>query len=188
MLNTVTAPAARRRSLATAVAGLGAAATLLVTAPPATAAPTVHEAAAPTARAQLLGIPLAPGTAGLKPELAVAYTLAVREAHAARVPLRINSGKRSRAEQSALWREGVATYGSPAAARRWVLPPNESTHVTGEAIDVAPRAGAAWLARHGSRYGLCRTFDNEWWHFEASTLPGTACPPRYRDASVRPRR
>ncbi|GAA3967534.1 hypothetical protein GCM10022231_30690 [Gordonia caeni] len=182
MLNTATTPATRRR-LAVAAAGLCATAAVMV---PAVTAPTA--AAAPAgSRAQVLGIPLAPGTSGLKTELAVAYTVAARDARAAGVPLRINSGKRSRAEQAALWREGVATYGSPAAARRWVLPPSESTHVTGEAVDVGPRAGAAWLQRNGHRYGLCRTFDNEWWHFELSTFPGTACPPRVPDASV-PRR
>ena len=190
MLNTATGPAMRRR-LAVAAAGLCATASVVVpavTAPTAAAAPGATEAAATSSRAHVLGIPLAPGTAGLKTELAVAYTVAARDAHGAGVPLRINSGKRSRAEQAALWREGVATYGSAAAARRWVLPPNESTHVTGEAVDVAPRAGAAWLQRNGYRYGLCRSFDNEWWHFELSTFPGTGCPPRIPDASVRPRR
>lgn len=176
----------RRTVLGSCVAAFAATALL---APNATAAPSVVQAnpVADGARAQLLGFPLARGTAGLTTELAVAYTLAERAAHGAGVPLSINSGKRSRAEQAALWREGIATYGSAAAARRWVLPPNESTHVTGRAIDVAPRAGAAWLQRNGYRYGLCRTFDNEWWHFELATVPGTPCPPRVPDASVRRR-
>ncbi|GAA4750021.1 M15 family metallopeptidase [Gordonia alkaliphila] len=141
----------------------------------------------PTAQAAPPSL-LAPDTEGLTPQLAIAYTLAAHEAHAAGVPLWINSGKRSRAEQAALWRDGLRTYGSASAARRWVLPPNESTHVTGQAIDVAPRAGAAWLQRNGFRYGLCRSFDNEWWHFELATLPMTPCPPRVPDASARPRR
>lgn len=130
----------------------------------------------------------APGTAGLRPDLALAYTVAWRDARAAGISLSITSGKRSRAEQAVLWREGIATHGSPEAARRWVLPPGESTHVTGEAIDVGPRAGAAWLERSGARYGLCRPFANEWWHFERLAAPGGKCPPRVRDASVRPRR
>lgn len=140
-------------------------------------------AAAPPAR--VLGLPMAPGTAGLTPELAVAYTLARRDAARTGVPLRITSGKRSRAEQRKLWRQGLRDYGSAAQARRWVLPPNESTHVTGHAVDVGPRAGAAWLQRNGFRYGLCRSFDNEWWHFEFSTFPSTACPARVADASRR---
>lgn len=131
---------------------------------------------------------LAPGTAGLTPDLAWAFSWAVGDARAAGVALTINSGKRSYAAQEALWRDGIATYGSPEAARRWVLPPSESTHVSGQAIDVAPRAGAAWLQRNGFRYGLCRTFDNEWWHFERIGFPGAPCPPRYADASRRPRR
>ncbi|WP_239589197.1 M15 family metallopeptidase [Gordonia hydrophobica] len=143
-------------------------------------------AAAPdTARQHVLGVPLAPGTAGLTPQLGIAYTLAHRAAQAAGVPMYVNSGKRSRAEQARLWRDGIGTYGSPEAARRWVLPPGESTHVTGEAIDVGPRAGAAWLQRNGIRWGLCRTFDNEWWHFELVAVPGTQCPRRLPDASHR---
>lgn len=143
-------------------------------------------AAAPeTARQYVVGVPLAPGTAGLTPQLGIAYTLASREARAAGVPLYINSGKRSRAEQARLWRQGLRDYGSAARARRWVLPPDESTHVTGEAIDVGPRAGAAWLQKHGIRWGLCRTFDNEWWHFEQVAVPGTHCPRRLPDASRR---
>ncbi|WOC13935.1 M15 family metallopeptidase [Gordonia sp. MP11Mi] len=135
--------------------------------------------------ARILGVPMAAGTGGLTPELAVAYTLARHDAQRAGVPMRITSGKRSRAAQNQLWQQGIRDYGSAAQARRWVLPPNQSTHVTGHAIDVGPRAAAAWLQRNGNRYGLCRSFDNEWWHFEFATLPGAACPPRIPDASHR---
>ncbi|EGD53728.1 hypothetical protein SCNU_17365 [Gordonia neofelifaecis NRRL B-59395] len=138
-----------------------------------------------TARANLFGASLAPGTAGLTPQLAIAYTAAYRSARSAGIPMYINSGKRSRAEQAALWRQGIAEYGSAAAARRWVLPPDESTHVSGQAVDIGPQAGAGWLQANGIRWGLCRTFDNEWWHFELAAVPGTKCPPRLPDASRR---
>nr|WP_083877299.1 M15 family metallopeptidase [Gordonia rhizosphera] len=128
-----------------------------------------------------------PETAGLDPVLATAYSRAAAAAHAEGVPLSITSGRRTRAEQKQLWRNGLATYGSPGAARRWVLPPNESTHVTGDAIDVGPRAGATWLEVNGFRWGLCRTFDNEWWHFEVATVPGMRCPPMWADAAARQR-
>ncbi|SUD48839.1 D-alanyl-D-alanine carboxypeptidase [Nocardia otitidiscaviarum] len=124
-------------------------------------------------------------TAGLDPLLAIAYDLAAAEAHAQGVPLSITSGYRSPGEQQAMWEDGIATYGSPEEARRWVLPPEESTHVTGQAVDVGPREGAAWLEANGNRWGLCRTFDNEWWHFELATLPGQPCPARLPDASAR---
>ncbi|MEU2089090.1 M15 family metallopeptidase [Nocardia beijingensis] len=126
----------------------------------------------------------ATGTEGLDPALALAYTLAEREAHAQGVPLSITSGYRTPAEQQALWEDGVATYG-PDNARRWVLPPEESTHVSGDAIDVGPQQGARWLEANGYRWGLCRSFENEWWHFELQTVPGTQCPPMLPDASVR---
>ncbi|WP_067689847.1 M15 family metallopeptidase [Nocardia jejuensis] len=131
------------------------------------------------------GSPVASETDGLDPVLALAYRVASDQAHAQGVELWIVSGYRTPAEQEQLWEEGIATYGSPEAARRWVLPPGESTHVTGQAIDVGPRAGAQWLEDNGNRWGLCRTYDNEWWHFEIATVPGFACPPRLPDAGMR---
>ncbi|MFD4461804.1 M15 family metallopeptidase [Nocardia sp. NPDC058480] len=127
----------------------------------------------------------AAGTEGLDPPLAVAYTLAEQQAHAENVPLSITSGHRTYEQQEWLWQDGLATYGSPDEARRWVLPPEESTHVSGHAVDVGPQVGAQWLEENGNRWGLCRTFDNEWWHFELVTAPGTPCPPRVPDASQR---
>ncbi|WP_084508038.1 M15 family metallopeptidase [Nocardia pseudovaccinii] len=125
----------------------------------------------------------ASGTEGLEPGLAAAYTQAENQAHAEGVGLYINSGYRTPAEQQALWDDGVRTYGSPEEARRWVLPPNESTHVQGRAIDVGPQAGAQWLEANGNRWGLCRIYQNEWWHFELATAPGGACPALRADAS-----
>nr|WP_228460806.1 M15 family metallopeptidase [Gordonia crocea] len=139
---------------------------------------------APTAVAAPAGA--APSTTtGLTPQLATAYRMAKAQATREGVPLWITSGKRSWAEQNQLWREGIATYGSPGAASRWVLPPNRSTHVTGRAIDVGPQRGALWLARNGNRWGLCRTYANEWWHFEVATIPHTACPPMRPSAAHR---
>jgi hypothetical protein len=34
----------------------------------------------------------------------------------------------------------------------------------------------AWLQKNGWKYGLCRRYDNEPWHFEALTSPGGHCP------------
>lgn len=127
----------------------------------------------------------APPTAGLDPVLATAYQQASNTARAQGVPLWITSGKRTDAEQRRLWRDAIATYGSPQAARRWVLPAEQSPHVRGQAIDVGPREGAAWLERTGNRWGLCRTFANEWWHFEVATAPGLPCPAMWPDAAVR---
>ncbi|NNH69416.1 M15 family metallopeptidase [Nocardia uniformis] len=124
-------------------------------------------------------------TDGLDPVLAAAYDMAAEEARAQGVEMWITSGYRTHDEQQHMWEDGIATYGSPDAARRWVLPPEESTHVSGMAVDVGPQAGAGWLEANGNRWGLCRTYDNEWWHFEIATLPGAPCPPRLPDASTR---
>ena len=119
----------------------------------------------------------APGTQGLDPSLAQAFTRARTAALAAGLDLRINSGFRTAAVQQRLYDDALAKYGSPAKARRWVLPPAESDHVKGLAIDVAPAAGATWLEKHGVNYGLCRRYLNEWWHFERlAPAAGQRCP------------
>ncbi|MFF5990809.1 D,D-peptidase/D,D-carboxypeptidase VanY-N [Prauserella flavalba] len=78
----------------------------------------------------------------------------------------LTSGHRDPAAQQRLFDEEVRRCGSPAAARLRVLPPAESGHVAGIALDVRPREGALWLEKHGARHDLYRTYDNEWWHFE----------------------
>lgn len=184
---TATAPAALGpRSIRRGATLLGCAAALTVAVlTPAVARAAPDDMTSPAGVVASSTAPVAAETDGLDPLLAFAYRLAQGEAQAQGVPLWIVSGYRTPAEQEALWEDGIRTYGSPDAARRWVLPPNESTHVSGQAIDVGPREGAAWLEANGNRWGLCRMYDNEWWHFELATVPGFGCPARLPDASQR---
>ena len=118
-------------------------------------------------------------TAHLDPALLRAVARAQAEASRAGVELSVTSGWRSHADQRALFEAAVAKYGSERAASRWVLPPGRSRHERGLAVDVGPPAGAAWLERHGVRFGLCRRYDNEPWHFERlAAAKGSACPVR----------
>ncbi|MFG1910940.1 M15 family metallopeptidase [Kribbella sp. NPDC048928] len=114
----------------------------------------------------------------LSPTLRARLKRAFAAARAAGVPIRINSGKRSATKQQRLLNEAIKKYGSYKAAVRWVLPPKYSAHVQGKAVDIAPAAAMTWLDKNGWRYGVCRRYDNEPWHFEALTTPGTKCPPR----------
>ena len=60
-----------------------------------------------------------------------------------------------------------------------MLPPAESEHVRGEAVDVGPEEGARWLRRNGVRFGLCQRYDSEPWHFELlAAAKGSTCPAR----------
>ena len=106
-----------------------------------------------------------------------AYEVARHDALAEGVDLRVTSGWRSHAEQAELFAAAVRHYGSADAASHWVLPPGQSAHERGEAIDVGPPSAAAWLDTHGVHYGLCRRYANEPWHFEllAPNL-GEPCP------------
>jgi hypothetical protein len=80
--------------------------------------------------------------------------------------LGVTSGYRDATTQAALYAAEVQRTGSDEVARRWTLPPHESRHVAGVALDVRPAEGARWLEEHGAPYGLYRLYDNEWWHFE----------------------
>ncbi|MGN8026257.1 M15 family metallopeptidase [Microbacterium sp. 22242] len=130
----------------------------------------------------------APAVTRLDPALRDALGDASAAAAEDGITLRIASGWRSRAYQAWLLREAVQKYGSEQEAGRWVGTPATSAHVKGEAVDIAPYAAADWLDRKGARFGLCRTYDNEAWHFELSpSAKDGGCPPRYRDPSEDPR-
>lgn len=115
---------------------------------------------------------------GLSPKLKARLKKAMTAAKTAGVTIRITSARRSAAKQQRLLNEAIRKYGSYKLATRWVLPPKYSAHVLGKAVDIGPAAAMQWLNKNGWRYGVCRRYDNEPWHFEALTAPGTKCPPR----------
>lgn len=126
-----------------------------------------------------------PALTGLDPELLAA----VREA--ADTALRedgiealVTSGWRSERYQRFLLDSAVEVYGSEEEAAAWVALPEESSHVTGEAVDIGRTDAAYWFARHGSRFGLCQTYENEIWHYELTVEPGGTCPSPLTDASA----
>ncbi len=112
---------------------------------------------------------------------AAAFKRAFADARAAGLTPEIRSAWRSEQWQQILFDRAVTRYGSRAEASKWVLSPQKSAHVKGYAIDVHPLAVASWLESHGAAYGLCRTYDNEWWHFEY--LATSTCPPRQPTAA-----
>lgn len=123
--------------------------------------------------------------ARLDPDLRSALADAVRAARADGVHVEVTSGWRSREHQQRLLDEAVLKYGSEAEALKYVARPEESAHVTGDAVDIGPTEAADWMGRHGSAYGLCQIFANEMWHFELATEPGGECPPMYADGASR---
>jgi len=115
----------------------------------------------------------------LHPLLATRFSVAQSFARADGVELSLTSGFRSLARQQMLFDREVVIRGSESEAAKWVLPPKFSNHPRGLAIDVNypdGREEALWLERNGSRFGLCRVYANEWWHFEGVIAPGQACP------------
>ena len=128
------------------------------------------------------------GVANLDPALLGALRRAATHAADEGVELLVASGWRSARYQQQLLDEAVIAYGSQEQAARWVAPPDRSAHVSGDAVDLGPPAAAAWLSRHGARYGLCQIYRNESWHFELRPgAPEHGCPPMYADPTHDPR-
>ena len=122
-----------------------------------------------------------PGTTNMQPAAAAAFKAAFAGAKTAGLSPQIKSAWRSEKYQQVLFDRAVTKYGSRAEAAKWVLPPLSSAHVKGYAIDVRPENVAAWLEDNGARYGVCRAYDNEWWHFEY--VASSTCPARKPDAA-----
>ena len=100
--------------------------------------------------------------------------------------LYIASGFRTLSRQDVLFTQAIKRYGSVAEASKWVAPPLLSHHPWGIAIDVNypdEPVGAGWLEVNGSKFGLCRVYENEWWHFEPVIAPGWKCPALVKDAT-----
>ncbi|NNH67832.1 D-alanyl-D-alanine carboxypeptidase family protein [Rhizobium laguerreae] len=85
--------------------------------------------------------------------------------------LQVYSGYRSPQVQAGLYDRALQKYGSPAAARQWVAPPNKSQHGKGMAADLkylSPQA-MKWVRDNAPSHGLSFPLRNEPWHVELST-------------------
>lgn len=123
---------------------------------------------------------------GLNPFLKARFLAAQAAAKKARRSLFITSGFRSYAVQAALFKAAIKKYGSQAEAAKSVLPPDVSRHPWGLALDINypnDPISTKWLEINGYKYGLCRVYKNEWWHFEGATAPGSRCPALHPDAT-----
>jgi len=99
--------------------------------------------------------------------------------------LNITSGFRTQGLQQRLFADAIKKYGSAEEASKWVLPKDISHHPWGIAIDVnypGDKVAVKWLEENGSQFGLCRVYENEWWHFEPVVGPGQPCPPMMANA------
>ena len=135
--------------------------------------------------ATALSVPLDPVNI-LNEFLEVRFLAAQAAAKKEGIRLVITSGFRSYDRQAWLFNAAVKKYGSKEVASHWVLPPSASHHPLGLAIDVNypnDLISTLWLEKNGFRYGLCRAYVNEWWHFEALSAPEQPCPAMIPDAS-----
>ncbi|KOX22053.1 M15 family metallopeptidase [Nocardiopsis sp. NRRL B-16309] len=124
-----------------------------------------------------------PALERLDPRLWAAVREAAAAAEAEGVDVVVTSGWRSERYQRFLLEAAVTTYGSEEEAARWVATAEESSHVTGDAVDVGYTDAADWFSRFGAEFGLCQTYANELWHYELAVEPGGECPPPAADAA-----
>lgn len=125
-----------------------------------------------------------PAIANLNVDLRSAMQRAASDATADGVEFFVTDGWRSERYQQFLLDQAITNYLSEEEARKWVKSPDESTHVSGLAVDIGPTDANSWLSQHGSDYGLCQTYGNEMWHFELAVRPGEMCPAPLNDASA----
>ena len=125
-----------------------------------------------------------PALSRLDPELLAAVREAADAAEADGIGAVVTSGWRSERYQRFLLESAVEVYGSEEEAARWVASPEESSHVTGTAVDIGRTDAAYWFAQHGWRFGLCQTYENEIWHYELTVEPGGTCPSPLADAAA----
>lgn len=116
-------------------------------------------------------------------QLNARYLVARAAAQKKGYEINVTSGYRSLERQRYLFKQAVKRHGSKAEATKWVLPAEKSNHPWGLAIDInygisgtKAKQSATWLDKNGYKYGLCRRYKNEWWHFEPLVAPGTQCP------------
>jgi hypothetical protein len=107
------------------------------------------------------------------------FLAAQSEAKKEGINLVITSGFRTAERQQYLFNRAIQKYGSAREASKWVLPPDKSHHPDGIALDInypGDPEDTKWLELNGYKYGLCRVYKNEWWHFEPVIAPGETCP------------
>ena len=122
----------------------------------------------------------------INPLVLARFLSAQAAAKAEGVTMTIDSGYRSLETQNYLFQRAIKEHKTPEEAIKWVLPGDLSRHPWGLALDVNlnhDKSGASWLEANGATFGLCRVYENEWWHFEPLIAPGGICPPLMPDAS-----
>ncbi|TXH23281.1 MAG: carboxypeptidase [Mycobacterium sp.] len=124
-----------------------------------------------------------PTVGRLDPALLAAVQQAATASAAEGIPMTITSGWRTPEFQQQLLDDAIQTYGSYSAARQYVQTPQQSKHVSGQAVDIGGNSADTWLIANGPRFGLCRIYANELWHFELAADPHGNCPPLLPNAA-----
>ncbi|WP_143231192.1 D-alanyl-D-alanine carboxypeptidase family protein [Actinosynnema sp. ALI-1.44] len=113
---------------------------------------------------------------GLRDDVLAAFQQLKTEAKKQNITMCLQDGKRSSRQQQAQFDDYVKRFGTRELARKYALPPDESMHVKGIAVDIQPLAAAGWVERSAGKHGWCRRYENEPWHFEYNPDYRNGCP------------
>jgi len=122
----------------------------------------------------------------INPQVLARFQSAQTTAKLEGIEMSIDSGYRTIQTQEYLFKQAIKEHKTAEEAIKWVLPGELSRHPWGLALDINlhhEKSGASWLEANGATFGLCRVYENEWWHFEPLVAPGGICPPLLPDAS-----
>jgi hypothetical protein len=122
----------------------------------------------------------------IHPQVLARFHSAQAAAKEVGIEMSIDSGFRTIETQNYLYQRAIKEHKTAEEAKKWVLPSDLSRHPWGLALDVNlnhDKSGASWLEANGGTFGLCRVYENEWWHFEPLVAPGGICPALEPDAS-----
>lgn len=117
-------------------------------------------------------------TPGMRGALAAMMTAADEELGGG---LQVYSGYRSYERQAELYDTALRRYGSEQEARKWVAPPGNSRHNTGQAADLkwngvrldqAPERVRNWVKNNAQRFGLEVPMEWEPWQVEEAGARG----------------
>ncbi|MEV4311303.1 D-alanyl-D-alanine carboxypeptidase family protein [Actinocrispum sp. NPDC049592] len=113
---------------------------------------------------------------GMRDDVKAKFTELKAKAKTENITMCLQDGKRSSRQQQAQFDEYVRRFGTYELARQYALPPELSNHVKGIAADIQPLSAAGWVERSAGKYGWCRRYENEPWHFEYDPGYVNGCP------------
>jgi D-alanyl-D-alanine carboxypeptidase len=88
-----------------------------------------------------------------------------------------------------MWENDQVTPEAPKKIPDWINNLRSQVHILNsegliKVIKGPKQWDRLWLEVNGYKFGLCRVYENEWWHFEPLVAPGQQCPALVANATI----